>query len=301
MSCHWKGFTMIDTRPTMLVVDDELNVLKSLRRLFFDSDYKVLTAESGAEGREMFKKHLIHLVISDFRMPDMDGVEFLTKVKEDYPDTIRMILSGYADVAAVVSAINDGHVYKFIAKPWNDQELLTTIMRAFEQYDLQRENLRLYTQLQSRNKDLEALAQSLEDKVVERTRDLEIKNRALIIAQNILNLLPVGVIGIDAEEMVVYMNEAAESYLNNSGLSLGQSARELVNNEVLQTMMKAIEQQKTLHTALPKDKGVYVVCTPLPGKVGVIGLFYSLIRKGRSEGLGLYEKTKAGSVDGQPA
>lgn len=290
---------MTDTRQTMLVVDDEPNVLKSLKRLFFDTDYKVLTAEFGAEGLEMFKKHLIHLVISDFRMPEMDGVEFLTKVKEEYPDTIRIILSGYADVAAIVSAINDGHVYKFIAKPWNDQELLTTIMRAFEQYDLQRENVKLYTEIESRNKELEALAQSLEDIVTERTRDLEIKNRALIIAQNILNLLPVGVIGIDSEEMVVYVNEAAKSYVNTKGCTLGESAREVIDHELLQTMMKAIEQQQALHTTLPKEKGVEVVCTPLPKQVGVISLFYSLTGNGRSEGLGSHEKATAGSVDGQ--
>lgn len=288
---------MADTRQTLLVVDDEANVLRSLKRLFFDSDYKVLTAESGAEGLDMFKKHLIHLVISDFRMPEMDGVEFLTKVKEGYPDIIRIVLSGYADVAAIVSAINEGHIYKFIAKPWNDQELLTTIMRAFEQYDLQRENVRLYTQLQSQNKDLEELTRSLEDKVAERTRDLQMKNRALRIAQNILNLLPVGVIGIDAEEMVVYMNEAAKSYVNTKGCSLGESAREIIDHEVLQTMMKAIEQQQTLHTTLPKEKGVKVVCTPLPGQVGVIGLFQSLTRKGRSEGVGAHEKATVGSVD----
>lgn len=290
---------MTDARPTMLVVDDKPNVLKSLKRLLFDTDYKVLTAESGAAGREMFKKHEIHLVISAFRMSDMDGVEFLAKVKEEYPDTIRMILSGYADVAAIVSTINERDIYKFIAKPWNNQELLTTIMRAFEQYDLQRENVRLYTELQSRNNELEALAQSLEDKVVERTRDLEIKNRALIFAQNILNLLPVGVVGIDSEEMVVYINEAAESYFNNPGLCLGRSAREFVDHEVLQTMMKAIEQQKTLHTMLSMEQGVDVVCTPLPGKVGVIGLFYSLTGKEKSDGREPLQKVTAGLADGQ--
>jgi len=290
---------LADTRQTLLIVDDEPNVLKSLRRLFFDTDYRVLTAESGAEGLEMFKKHLIHLVISDFRMPEMDGVEFLTKVKKEYPDTIRMILSGYADVAAVVGAINDGHVYKFIAKPWNDQELLTTIMRSFEQYDLQRENIRLYTELQSRNKDLEELTRSLEDKVAERTRDLKMKNRALRIAQNILNLLPVGVIGIDAEEMVVYMNEAAKSYVNTKGCSLGESAREIIDHELLRTMMKAIEQQQILHTTLPKEEGVDVVCTPLPGKAGVIGLFSSLTSKRKSDLRVRLQEATVGSPNGE--
>ncbi len=259
-------------RQTLLIVDDEKNVLKSLKRLLFDTDYKVLTAESGEAGLEILKKHEVHLVISDFRMPGMDGVEFLSKVKEEYPETIRMILSGYADVGSIVAAINNGHIYKFIAKPWNDQELLTTIMRSFEQYSLQQENTTLNKQLQQRNKELEELTKSLEQKVQERTRILEMKNRALRAAQNILNLLPVGVIGVDSEEMVVYINEEAQRFVNTPGMSLGLSARDIVPPEIFKTMMEAIEREEVLVAPLPEGQAGKVICKPLPDKVGVIGL-----------------------------
>ncbi|MEA3297688.1 MAG: response regulator [candidate division Zixibacteria bacterium] len=282
---------MTDTCRTLLIVDDEPNVIKALKRLFFDTGYKIITAVSGAEGLEKLQKHQVQLVISDFLMPDMDGVEFLAKVKESYPDAIRMILSGYADISAIVGAINDGHVYKFIAKPWNDQELLTTIMRAFEQYNLQRENKELYEQLQSRNRELEELAITLEDRVEERTRDLQMKNRALKITQSILNYLPVGVIGIDSEEMVVYMNDACEAYVGRHGLALGMTAGKVVSDEVLNTMMMAIDRQETLHITTSEKQGVEVICTPLADMAGVIGLFHTVTVKGRSNEQKLSQET----------
>ena len=179
----------MNNEKTLLIVDDEPNVLKSLKRLLSNNDFNILTAPDAKEGLKALTTCDIHVVISDYRMPGLNGVEFLSQVKEKYPDTIRMILSGYADVTAVVEAINDGHVYKFMAKPWNDQEITTSIMRAFEQHQLIKENSILNSVLNDRNQELEDLAKSLEDEVIRRTRDLEIKNRALTVAQNILNLL----------------------------------------------------------------------------------------------------------------
>ena len=115
----------------ILLVDDEPNVLKSLKRLFVETDYEIFTAESGEQGLEVCAKEKIALIISDYRMPRMNGVQFLTKVKEQFPRTIRIILSGYADVTAIVESINDGQVYKFLSKPWNDHDLLTTVQRSF--------------------------------------------------------------------------------------------------------------------------------------------------------------------------
>ncbi|MCK4605752.1 MAG: response regulator [candidate division Zixibacteria bacterium] len=265
---------MTDACRTLLIVDDEPNVLRSLKRLLFETDCKILTAQSGSDGLEMFEKHNIQLVISDFRMPEMDGVEFLAQVKAKHPDTIRIILSGYADVAAIVAAINEGEIYKFVAKPWNDHDLLTTIMRAFEQYDLLQENLILETALREQNRELEAVAQSLEEKVAERTRDLEVKNRALHVAQNILNLLPVGVIGVDGEENLVYANQSAERYFTNSRTGLGQPAREMVSAAVMETIREALQRQERVTSAMPTHDGVCIVCSPLPHGAGIIGLYY---------------------------
>ena len=264
---------------TILVVDDERNILKSIKRLLIDTDYRVLTAESGEKGLEAFDKHEIQVVVSDYRMPQMDGVSFLSKVREKSPDTIRIILSGYADTGALVEAINDGHVYKFVAKPWNDQELLTTIMRAMDRYKLQKENEELYSKLEMRNEELRNLAENLEAKVIERTRDLELNNRALLIAQNILALLPLGVIGIDSNEMIVYMNEALKLYINIDRLGLGFEAKGSLDDDILAIMVKSLKENKMNLSTLSSNADVGLICTPLPKHRGVIGLFGYFLNK----------------------
>ena len=265
------------SQHTLLIVDDEPNVLKSLKRLLIDTGYRILTAESGEKGLEVLTENDIQVVISDYRMPGMAGVEFLNEVKKKYPDTIRMILSGYADVAAVVEAINEGHIYKFIAKPWNDQEIMTTIIRAFEQYQLQTENARLYAELQNRNRELEELTKSLEDKVVERTRDLEMKNRALTMAHSIMNLLPVGVLGLDNEFIVAYMNESLRHFIHpprRAELRLGQGFKDPADGKIETPMKEALVKQKTVRSNIDDKRGIDLICTPLPDRAGVIGTFY---------------------------
>ncbi len=258
---------------TLLLVDDETNVLKSLKRLLIDLDCKVITAETGSEALEKFENREIQLVISDYRMPEMDGVEFLNKVKEISPDTVRIILSGYADAGAMMEAINQGQVYKFIPKPWDDQFLITTIKDSFERYRLQKENAKLYAELSEKYKELQELTKTLEDKVTERTRDLEIKNRALAVAQNILNYLPAGVIGVDSSGMVVYMNEALRRCISVGSLLLGTSAQGNIDDEVYETMQQAMQAQEIRHIRISEPAHSLVICAPLPGNVGVIGLF----------------------------
>ncbi|MCD6161936.1 MAG: response regulator [candidate division Zixibacteria bacterium] len=260
-------------KHTLLLVDDEPNVLKSLKRLLIDTDYKIFTADSGEKGLEVFDKKQIHVVISDYRMPEMNGVEFLSKVKEKSPETIRIILSGYADAVAIVDAINEGEIYKFITKPWNDHEFLTTIMRTFEQYDLQHENDRLYSELQIRNQELQKLTKSLEEKVAQRTRDLEIRNRALIVSQNILSLLPVGVLGIDSDGLVVYMNKALKDIVSVNGLCIGSFASDIFDEKVVALMEKVIQEQKPIKDTWNGDSNLRMIWIPLPKQGGVIGLF----------------------------
>jgi two-component system NtrC family sensor kinase len=257
-----------------LIVDDEKNVIKSLRRLLLNTDYNLLTAESGKEGMEALDNNDVQVVISDYRMPGVSGVEFLSRVKEKYPDTIRMILSGYADVSAIVEAINEGHVYKFISKPWNDQEILTTIIRSFEQYQLQMDNAELMIEIQNRNSELEKLTESLEEKVTERTRDLEMKNRALTVAQNILNLLPMGVLGIDSDFTIVYMNDYLKYFLNTEELNLGRNFSAFADKTLKDQTTDTLTNQKVTRSIIDREENVNLICTPLPDRAGVICTFY---------------------------
>jgi len=139
----------------ILCVDDEVNVLQSLRRMFLDDDYELLTASSAAEGLEILKREdPVQIVISDYRMPVMNGVDFFREVCAKWPDTVRIVLSGYADAAAIVAAINEGQIYKFVPKPWNDDELKVTVVNALEKYRLQKYNALLLDKLSRSNEKL---------------------------------------------------------------------------------------------------------------------------------------------------
>ncbi len=257
----------------VLVVDDEPNILKAIKRLFLGTEYKVIAAESGPEGLKAFDEHDIVVVISDYRMPDMNGVEFLRRVREKSPETIRIVLSGFADTSAMVEAINDGQIYKFIVKPWNDQELLTAIMRAVDQYNLQREISELNTVLRRRNEALRYLTESLEEKVEERTRDLQTRNQALQISQSILNLLPIGVLGLDSSGIVVYRNLAMSWYLPASDIGLGLPARGTVDDELYDSLMLILSDGTPKSFKAENSPDVGVLGIPLPAGRGVIGLF----------------------------
>lgn len=125
---------------TILFVDDEENVLSALRRVFRRENYKALTAKGGIEALNILAQEPVQVVVSDFKMPEMDGAAFLRAVKDKYPQTIRIMLTGHADVGAIMGAVNEGAVYKFITKPWNDDDLRLTVSLALEQYDLIKEN-----------------------------------------------------------------------------------------------------------------------------------------------------------------
>lgn len=121
---------------TLLLVDDEPSQLKTLLRLFRDEGYDLLTAASGEEALQLLKTQVAQVILCDHRMPGISGVEFLTRVKTLYPDSVRMILSGYVDIEVIADAVNRGNVYKFLHKPWENQLLLENVRDAFRHFDL---------------------------------------------------------------------------------------------------------------------------------------------------------------------
>jgi len=134
-------------QQTLLIVDDEPNILRALERVFQDDGYRVLTATSGAEGLKLLAKLSVQVIISDQRMPNMTGSEFLTEVKRLYPNTVRIILSGYSEFEAVKTAINEGAIYKFFNKPWDETMLHQEVRDAFainlQQNEKERQLIRL--------------------------------------------------------------------------------------------------------------------------------------------------------------
>lgn len=135
-------------RSQILCVDDEKGVLSSFKRFFGDDNYEIFTAESGQDGLEILEKQdSIQLVISDYRMPGMDGIEFLQRVWARWPKTVRILISGDADAEQALSAINEGQIYKFFAKPWNDDEFRETVANALNAFHLRERNEALADEL----------------------------------------------------------------------------------------------------------------------------------------------------------
>jgi response regulator RpfG family c-di-GMP phosphodiesterase len=116
---------------TLLLVDDEASILSSLKRLLRQDGYEILTAQNAEQGLILLASHPVDVIVSDQRMPGMSGVEFLRRAKIMYPDAARLVLSGYTDLQAVTDAVNEGAIYKFLTKPWNDVFLRAAIESAF--------------------------------------------------------------------------------------------------------------------------------------------------------------------------
>lgn len=164
---------------TLLFVDDESSILSSLKRLFRPQGYKILTAGSGAEGLTVLEKETVDLVVSDMRMPEMDGAQFLEQVRGRWPKTLRILLTGYADISSTVAAINRGEIYRYISKPWDDNEIVLTVREALEHQRLASENARLNELTRQQNEELKSLNASLEQRVAERTAELKHANELL--------------------------------------------------------------------------------------------------------------------------
>jgi response regulator RpfG family c-di-GMP phosphodiesterase len=172
---------------TLLFVDDEASILASLRRLFRPHGYKILVANGGAEGIQALEREKVDLVISDMRMPEMDGAQFLEKVRSQWPGIVRILLTGYADIASTIAAINRGEIYRYIAKPWDDNEIVLTVRDALERQRLELENARLVELTQQQNEELKELNAGLEQKVADRTAQLRQTLTSLEKAHQALN------------------------------------------------------------------------------------------------------------------
>ncbi len=170
----------------ILLVDDEQNVLRALQRVFRQENYQVMTASSGQEALELLRRETFHLMISDYMMPVMNGGELLRQAKELHPELIRIMLTGHADTGAVMAAINEGAVYKFILKPWNDDDLRVTVALALEQYELIRKNKALRQENALKSKEISALAKLA---VTNRSQlAIMLSNRNLLNSQQVQEL-----------------------------------------------------------------------------------------------------------------
>jgi len=161
------------TKPTVLLVDDEESILNSLRRLLRSQPYEILLADSGAKALEILKERPVDLVMTDARMPNMDGATLLAQIRKLYPSTLRILLTGYADVDMMTKAINEGGLYRYLSKPWNDDEVVQALRQALAHQHSENERQRLEALNREQNQQLKTLNATLEKRVASRTAELQ--------------------------------------------------------------------------------------------------------------------------------
>ena len=260
------------TEATLLLVDDEPGILSSLRRLLRPAGYKIFTAEGGKAGLEILEHESVDLVISDMRMPEMDGAQFLEQVRIRWPNTTRILLTGYADVSSTIAAINRGEIFRYVSKPWDDNELTLLVRDALEGMRLRNENVRLLALTQAQNEELKDLNSSLEDKVRQRTSEIEQVNSFLNLANDKLK-----------QNFLVSIKMFSGLMELRGGAMAGHSRRvaDLARKLSSRLKIEAKEQQDIFFAALLHD-------------VGKIGFPDSLlirpVSKMNSEELGQYRK-----------
>ncbi len=212
---------------TLLLVDDELSILKSLKRLLRREKYQILTATNGREALDVLAKtdEEVSLIISDQRMPEMTGAQFLAEAVNISPDSVRFLLTGYADLNAVADAVNKGRIHRYITKPWNDDEINELIRMALSQVELRKENARLTELTERQNAELAKLNKDLEKKVQERTWALQVQNKMLQGANISLEKSVMNVIRL-LSSLVEYSNAGLGHYMKEVAEFAKEIARE---------------------------------------------------------------------------
>lgn len=162
-----------DKKPVVLCVDDEQSILKSLQRLFINAEVSLLLADSGAKALELMHTQRVNVIITDMRMPHMTGAEFLAQAAKLQPDAYRILMTGHADLASTISAINLGKIHRYIQKPWENKELLAALDEGLALYRLVRQNKILTAKVAAQNKQLKEMNHSLEEMVQQRTAQLK--------------------------------------------------------------------------------------------------------------------------------
>lgn len=259
---------------TLLLVDDEDNIVAALKRLLRRDGYRIVTAASAAEGLQRLAEHEVDVIVSDQRMPGMTGVEFLHRAKALYPQTVRIVLSGYTELQSVIDAVNEGAIYKFLTKPWDDARLREHVAEAFRQKELADENRRLTHEVDAANTDLAALNERLERLLAQQREQAELLAASAAGTRGVLDDLPAAVLGIDPDGIVAYANRAAERALApNDGL-LGRPAAEVLPSaQVGAADANEVELNgqrfQALYGELPGDgnaQGRLVVLFPQPAR-----------------------------------
>ncbi len=177
------------TKHRILIVDDDENVIRALQRLLIEEGYEIFTAQNGFEAIDHLKGSEFSVILSDYRMPELNGIEFLKLASEKSPESVRVLITGLADLDLAIEAINEGHIYKFIEKPWNDKNLKVQIKESMKYYELLREKRELLELIKKQNLELQRYNEQLEENIEEKMLQLRKSNEELQARDEILQFM----------------------------------------------------------------------------------------------------------------
>lgn len=245
------------SKPTLLCVDDEQSILKALQRVFASQDYELLLSTSGADALKIMAQKPVHVIISDMRMPQMSGAEFLAEAAKLQPDAYRVLMTGYADLSSTISAINVGRIHRYIQKPWENQQLLETVHDGLQFYRLIRNNKLLTAKVAQQNKHLKELNHNLEEIVQQRTEQLK----------KTLTQLKLKVAALDKEQKaqmeVLYNIISVNPHLSGEfALKVARSCKDLAKQ-----------------LGMSKEESQFCYSVGLFSEVGKLGLPVNLLQK----------------------
>ncbi|MGD9210892.1 MAG: hybrid sensor histidine kinase/response regulator [Desulfobacteraceae bacterium] len=232
----------------VLFVDDEEDILKALRRALRSEPYQQYFVSSGEEALEFLSRHTIHVLVSDMRMPHMDGGRLLEIVAQRYPDIVRMVISGWADADSIIEAINSGHIYRYIVKPWDSRELKITLRQALEMYRMQAERREIIKQLKDKNSNLEKVVLQRAQQVMAVNQRAEMGKYAAQMVHNLkepLNNLSTSI------ELIGLMTAEETFNLNRLRKEVSIAQREIDKLKQLSTgFVSHTQEEKTVQISL---------------------------------------------------
>ena len=263
-------FEIGENNRKVLFVDDEPSILASIKRALRKEQYTVLVAASAQEAMDIIVANEVQVVISDQRMPDMDGTELLQKIKQVSPGTVRAILSGYANADVIVDSINKGEVYRFIPKPWELEDLKEAINQCLKHSEVMVDNFNLIYKAHATTRELRTQYHQLENAA-------EHRNMILEFTQEMLEYTPYSMLGINVSGEVLICNEHARTSISEFGeFDPGTHIDRYLPGCVWQVADEALKMHMRVIRQFELVGGIYefefipLVCSRINGLLAVI-------------------------------
>ena len=251
---------------TLLLVDEETDVLNALRRLLQQDGYDILSAGSGEAGLHILHERTVDVILSEQRMSGMSGDEFLHQAKILQPDSVRMLLTGDLEIQSVARTVNKGAVYKFLTKPWDDDQLRATVAEAFVYKGLCDHNRHLAQTLAEANQNLFASNQHLQQLLEEKQYRIQLGEKVLKVLHEVTQLVPLPLLGVDDNGMIASANEAAQKLFGAHTLLLGGQISTLLSPKLLHSIAENEHDGKDedIPPFIAADGKLYtLLCRPL--------------------------------------